>query len=96
MVSTNDGRMFEFRVYLPHAGDVELVGDFTEWCDEAIPLKRSTTGWWEGGLRLGPGEHRFSYLVDGRHWMPDYAAQGIERDRSGNWISTLVVDSAQA
>jgi 1,4-alpha-glucan branching enzyme len=91
MVSTNDGRVFQFRVYLPHAGAVELVGDFTRWCDDGIPLRRSPAGWWEGDVPITPGEHRFSYLVDGRHWMPDYAASGLERDDAGNLVSALVV-----
>src|SRR5262249_2630191 len=96
MVSTSDGRVFAFRVYLPHAGAVELVGDFTQWCDDGIPLRRSQTGWWEGDVPIRPGDHRFSYLVDGRHWMPDYAAGGLERDPAGNLVSALVVCSDDA
>ena len=79
----------EFRLYLPHANVVEVVGDFTRWQESAVPMERVEDGWWSARVRIPRGEHRFSYLVDGRYWMPDYAANGIEHNQDGQWVSRL-------
>ena len=83
-----------FQVYLPHAQRVELVGDFTGWEHRAIPMHRGEgddNGWWKTDCRVPAGDHSFSYLVDGRYWMPDYAAHGVHRNEYGQWTSNLTV-----
>lgn len=90
-----DGRM-EFQVYLPHAERVELVGDFTDWEKRALPMRRGDgdqRGWWRAACRVPDGDHSFSYLVDGRYWMPDYAANGVHRNEYGQWTSNLTVNT---
>lgn len=92
-----------FRVYLPHAQDVDLMSSLDGWRDRA-PLHRcdddgsvpdnleSWEGWWEIRLDEVPkGEHSFSYLVDQTFWLPDYAAHGVQRNSMGNWTSLLVI-----
>lgn len=86
--------LIEFRVYLPHARTVELIGDFTHWDEGAKPLTPvdgECEGWWGIRCRIPNGDHAFTYLVDGQYWMPDYAACGVKRDPSGRWISTLSI-----
>lgn len=78
-----------FRIYLPHAGCVELIGDFTDWQASPVSMCRDEDGWWSVDLPIDPGEHRFSYLVDGAYWMPDYAASGVEHTAAGPWVSRL-------
>jgi 1,4-alpha-glucan branching enzyme len=83
-----------FEIYLPHAEQVCIVGDFTGGMDHACPMARCAEperGWWRSRLRIPPGDHTFSYLVDGVGWLPDYAAGGLHRDRAGRWVSLLTV-----
>ena len=94
MVTLNDVGAAMFRIYLPHADCVELVGDFTAWHSAPVVMRRETEGWWSADVQVSSGEHRFSYLVDGMYWMPDYAAHGVEHTDFGKWVSRLVVPAA--
>lgn len=83
-----------FRIYLPHAGRVEVVGSFTEWEGHPMPMHRGAgeeAGWWMCRCALPAGDHTFAYLVDGQYWMPDYAASGVHRNEHGQWTSDLSV-----
>jgi 1,4-alpha-glucan branching enzyme len=95
MVNLTDSGRFVFRMYMPHAGSVELLGSFCSWKPErsegAIELERDPEGWWTARLNLPEGDHEFCYLVDGRTWMPDYAAGGVRRSSTGRWVSLLSV-----
>jgi len=92
MVTTlKDGRI-QFRVYLPHAAKVELLGNFTDWRDGRIPMKRVNPGWWEVELAVPQGEHTFCYLVDSSIWLADYAAHGVHLNGYGGWVSRLCID----
>lgn len=92
MVVREAGFTYLFRVYLPQARSVELVGGFTNWRNAPIRLVREPGGWWFVRLDLDPGDHDFSYLVDGCTWLPDYAASGIRRNSYGGWVSQIVVE----
>lgn len=85
-----------FRVYLPEARSVELVGAFTDWRAGAIRMIREETGWWMAKVDLGPGDHDFSYLVNGSVWLPDYAASGVKRNSFGGWVSQIHVSEVSA
>ncbi len=87
-----DGR-FRFRVYLPHASTVELVGGFTGWRAGAIAMDRQEPGWWDLVADVPAGEHEFCYLVDSSIWLADYAANGVILSGYGGWVSKLVVRS---
>lgn len=95
MVTVSELGRCLFRLYMPHAGSVEVVGSFCDWTLDpsagVLELHRDDEGWWSGRLSLPPGDHEFCYLVDGRAWMPDYAAAGVRRDSSGRWVSLLSV-----
>lgn len=86
----------QFKVFLPHASSVQVVGDFTQWQRQAVPMSRQYPGWWSAEVDIPPGDHDFGYLVDGNIWLADYAAHGIHSDRSGRWLSRLHVDPAPA
>jgi hypothetical protein len=42
-------------------------------------------------MPLTPGDHDFSYLVNGSHWLADYAATGVKRNGFGGWVSQVHV-----
>lgn len=83
----------EFRVFLPHASSVELVGDFTEWRGRPVKMSREHPGWWSVRVKLHNGDHQFCYLVDGNIWLADYAAHGVHMNQYGGWVSRIAVDA---
>jgi 1,4-alpha-glucan branching enzyme len=56
------------------AQSVSLVGDFTDWEQNAIPLKKQKGGAWKATVSLGPGVHEYRFLVDGE-WRNDQECQ---------------------
>lgn len=91
MITNQPDGTVRFRVYLPHATTVELVGDFTGWRNGRIAMTREHPGWWEVSMNVPAGEHHFCYLVDGNIWLADYAAHGVKLNGYGGWISRLTV-----
>lgn len=91
MVIQDSARSHTFRVYLPEATSVELVGTFTAWRSSPIAMTRESTGWWSATAEIPAGEHDFSYLVNGASWVADYAASGVRRNAFGGWVSQLYV-----
>lgn len=87
-----DGQV-TFKVFLPHASTVELVGDFTDWQRRRFTLKRVYPGWWTATIPVPAGEHRFGYLVDGAIQIVDYGAHGVSLD-GDRWVSRLLVGTA--
>lgn len=95
VIAHQDGN-YEFRVYLPEARSVELVGTFTDWRSRAVAMNRESSGWWSVQVHLdAPNgrsvDHDFSYLVNHETWLPDYAASGVKRNSFGGWVSQLHV-----
>lgn len=91
MVICENGVAHTFRVFLPEAHSVELVGDFTDWRARAVRMQREDTGWWSVSRELAPGDHDFAYLVNGSAWLADYAASGVKRNGFGGWVSQVHV-----
>lgn len=83
-----DGRVL-FKVFLPHAAKVEVVGTFTGWRAGARSMERQNPGWWSLVTSVEGGVHEFCYLVDGSIWLADYAASGVRLASSGHWVSRL-------
>lgn len=59
-----------FTYVTPAATSVQLVGDFTNWQERPIPLRRESNGVWRAAVQLQPGRHRYRFLVDGQ-WRDD-------------------------
>jgi 1,4-alpha-glucan branching enzyme len=51
---------------------VALVGDFTNWQENPIHLKKASGGVWSVSVPLTPGTHRYRFIVDGQ-WREDPA-----------------------
>lgn len=59
----------------PEAQVVYLVGDFNGWDAAATPMSRQKAGGFKVTLDLEPGhEYEYRYLIDGRLWENDWAA----------------------
>lgn len=98
MVTVREDGTAEFVVYLPHAQEVCIVGEFTQWASRGHRMNacgEPEHGWWRARVRLPAGEHTFSYLVNGCNWLPDYAAGGLHRNGEGRWVSILRVPSRE-
>jgi 1,4-alpha-glucan branching enzyme len=59
-----------FSYKAPAATSVLLVGEFTEWQQNAIALERGENGVWTTSLKLPQGLHKYLFIVDGE-WCDD-------------------------
>ena len=84
-------RPIELRLSAP-ASQVMVVGDFNDWDPAATPLRPGNEGGtWTVELRLPPGRYRYTFLVDGRRWVPDPAEPRAADDDFGAPTSVLTV-----
>jgi len=57
------------------ANSVQLIGEFNDWQEDASPMKKLKNGSFTQTLDLETGkEFRFRYLLDGKEWENDWAA----------------------
>ena len=61
-----------FTYFAPTASNVLLAGDFTEWEQHPIHLKKQPDGSWKATIPLDLGPHEYRFLVDGQ-WRDDEA-----------------------
>ncbi len=59
-----------FRFTAPTAETVLLVGDFTQWEKQALPMQKGRDGIWRAAVQLQPGAHSYRFIVDGE-WCDD-------------------------
>src|SRR4029079_3854817 len=64
---TPDGVVFV--VEAPHAGRVQLVGDFNAWGADGADMEPAGPVW-RKVVKLEPGRYRYRYVVDGQ-WQSD-------------------------
>lgn len=82
-----------FVLYQSGTKQVEIAGSFTNW--KRIPLKPAgTSGYWEISLEVPPGEHAFSYILDGDEVLPDPTIPVTEKDDFGTVNSILVMEKS--
>jgi 1,4-alpha-glucan branching enzyme len=60
----------QFSFNAPAAASVLLVGDFTHWQKNPIPLTKQANGVWKAATALAPGKYQYRFLVDGE-WRDD-------------------------
>ena len=74
------------------ASTVSVVGDFNNWDLAATPLRRTGSGGiWSVVVPLPAGEHQYSYVVDGKTWVPDASAPQSPAGEFGGTNSVLFV-----
>ena len=61
----NGQSKYLFHLAAPDAKEVLLIGDFTNWDQQAIPMLRQPTGIWTALVPLNLGPHRYRFVVDG-------------------------------
>ena len=59
-----------FRFTASGATSVLLVGDFTHWQQQGIPMHQDKSGTWTTTVDLAPGKHTYRFIVDGE-WRDD-------------------------
>lgn len=85
----------KFVLVAPQARHVTVVGDFNRWNPSAHPMERTPTGGtWTVTVPLEAGRHEYSFVVDGKHWMPDPAAPLAPDDGFGVANSVLLVSGS--
>ncbi len=79
---------YRFVLYQPDTGQVGLAGSFSDW--NTIPMKKmGISGYWEVTVDLHPGEHHYSYILEGGRRIPDPAILTREKDDFGGENSIL-------
>ena len=57
------------------AKEINIAGDFNSWSSTETPLKKNKDGNFSVKIALEAGkEYQFRYLLDGKHWENDWAA----------------------
>jgi 1,4-alpha-glucan branching enzyme len=59
-----------FQYIDPKAEEVLLLGDFTNWQENPVMLKRQNDGIWKATVPLSPGKYEYRFVVDGK-WRDD-------------------------
>jgi len=84
-------RLIPFVLTAPHATRVAVVGDFNDWDPHATPLERLGADAWGVMVPLRPGRYRYSFVLDGSHWIADPAAPQSSDDDFGPRSSVLTI-----
>ncbi len=72
------------------AHEVALVGEFNGWNPCSHRLAQGYDGAWRLAVELERGRrYEFRYLVDGREWANDWAADDYVPNRSGGFNSVV-------
>ena len=65
----------QFRLEAPEASTVRLAGSFNGW-KPTYELREAAPGVWTALVPLDPGVYDYTFVVDGKQWVPDpYAPQ---------------------
>jgi hypothetical protein len=81
----------EFVLVAPGSHQVSLAGDFNNWNDDAAPLTREADGRWRITIPLKPGRYRYTFRVDGKHWVGDPTQPPAVDDDFGTPTSVITV-----
>ena len=81
---------FRFVLYQPDAKQVQISGSFTGW--DALPMNPvGNSGYWAITVGIPKGEHRFSYILDGKKVLADPSVPAREKDDFGGENSILTI-----
>jgi hypothetical protein len=87
------GHQHRFVIYQSGVEHIDIAGSFTNW--QRIPLRPAgSSGYWEITLELPPGEHSFSYILDGDKVLADPTISAQEKDDFGTINSILFVEAS--
>ncbi len=81
-----------FRIKLPGARSVSVVGDFNAWNPNANPMVDTTgEGDWYAEVTIPEGAFSYQFLVDGKILIPDMNADNFLPDGFGGTDAVMVV-----
>ena len=63
-------RRVEFRIEMPEARQVILMGDFNQWNPKIHPMRKDPDGVWRKTVMIFPGQYEYRFWVDGE-WVND-------------------------
>ena len=86
----------EFVLVAPLAEQVTVAGDFNGWDPAAIPMRRAASGTWTTAIAIPEGRYTYSFVVDGRTWLPDPRAPLAPDDGFGRQNSVLLVQAGRS
>jgi hypothetical protein len=75
----------------PQAQQVAVAGDFNRWKTDTDEMKK-INGVWSIDLKLKPGVYTYSFIVDGKSWVPDPGAEVFQDDGFGSRNAVLRVN----
>jgi hypothetical protein len=88
----NPATSHRFVIYRPDVTRAEIAGTFTDW--QRIPMNRlGSSGYWDITVNLPFGEHRFTYILDGKKRFTDPTVPARELDDFGGRNSIISVES---
>ncbi len=74
------------------ANNAMLVGEFNEWDQEALPMKKLKDGGFSATVSLEAGQtYRFRYLLDDNRWENDWAPDGYMPNEFGTDDSIVII-----
>lgn len=79
----------EFRLSMPQARTVAVVGTFNNWDTKQTPMQKDGAGW-KATIPLAPGRYEYRFVADGQ-WLSDPNAKGSVGNDFGSTNSVLVV-----
>ena len=92
---SGDGKTCQVTFTLPahvHAKTTHLYGEFTEWEDSPLSMIQGEDGSFAIEVALKAGkEYRFRYLLDGKRWENDWAADDYVPNAFGTQDSVVRV-----
>jgi len=79
----------EFRLSMPQARTVCVVGMFNNWDTKRTPMHKDASGW-KATVSLAPGRYEYRFVADGQ-WLSDPNAKESVGNDFGSTNSVLVV-----
>ena len=81
-----------FVIYRPDVTRAEIAGTFTDW--QRVPMNRlGSSGYWDITMKLPFGEHRYTYILDGKKIIADPTVPAREFDDFGGKNSIISLES---
>ncbi len=81
-----------FDLYAPSAKGVEIVGTFSGWKMEVLPLKGpDAVGYWAIPIKLAPGRYEYEFLINGKRVVPDDDGEDLRPDGFGHENSVVML-----
>lgn len=90
-------RQVELVFVAPQAASLAVVGDFNGWDTRRNRMVRDPrAGVWRTVLRLPPGIHQYSLVIDDKAWVSDPQAKIKLADGFGGDNSVIIVDGQES